>query len=49
MGIGLLYWTLKNIRQGHCLTCGCEIWNVFDVKKCHSCRLKEAEDDDTGE
>jgi len=32
---------LLKIRQGHCLTCGCEIMNCFDVKECYSCSLKK--------
>jgi len=40
MVFSFLNWTLNHIRQGHCKTCGCEIWNNFDVKKCYSCKLE---------
>ena len=41
MSLFLLNWMLKNIRQGHCRICGCEIWNMFDVNKCYNCGINE--------
>lgn len=37
----LLKFELKYIRQGHYKTCGCEIWNIFDVKMCYDCQLNK--------
>ena len=36
----LINWMCEHIRQGHCLECGCEIWSIFDCKRCYNCGLK---------